>query len=142
MRAFLLRFKSLLPRYRRAQDQDIQDELAALEQFASRKELGNLTATAEEARAVIGFPFLQGAGADIRYAWRTLKRDRIFALVALLSLSIGIGANVAVFGLMDALLWRQLPIRDPERLVSFENTSSLISATRSLPDTLGRHVRM
>ncbi len=123
MKVFFRRLKSVLPGHRHAQDQDIEDELAALKQFASKKELGNLTSAAEQARDVIGFPLIQGVGADIRYAWRSLKRDRTFTLVALLSLSIGIGANVAVFGLMDALLWRQLPIRNPEQLVSFENTS-------------------
>jgi predicted permease len=123
MTALIRRLKSLLPWYQRAQDEEIQEELAALEQFASRRELGNLTRAAEEARAVLGFPLIQGVGADIRYAWRSLKRDRAFTIVALLSLSIGVGANVAVFGLIDALLWRQLPIRSPEQLVSFENTS-------------------
>jgi putative ABC transport system permease protein len=123
MKAFVRRFKTLLPRFRHAQDQDIQEELNALEQFVPRKELGNLTLAAEEARAAIGFPLLERVGADLRYAARSLKRDLGFAVIATLSLAIGIGANLAIFGLMDALLWSQLPIRDPEQLVSFENTS-------------------
>jgi hypothetical protein len=82
-----------------------------------------LTIAAEEARAVLGFPIVQGLGADIRYAWRSLKRDKAFTVVALLSLSVDIATNVVVFGLMDALLWRQLPIRSPDQLVSFDNTS-------------------
>lgn len=123
MRTFLRRLRSLFPGYRRRQDQEMQQELAALKGFASPAELGNLTLAAEEARAVMCFPLIQGIGADLRYAWRSLKRDRAFALIALISLSIGIGANVAVFGLTNALLWRQLPIRQPDQLVSFENTS-------------------
>ena len=101
----------------------MQEELAALEQFASRRELGNLTRAAEEARAVLSFPSIQGVGADVRYAWRSLKRDRSFTFVALVSFLIGVAANVAVFGLMDALLWQNLPIRNPKQVVSFENTS-------------------
>ncbi len=120
---FFSRLKYLLPRYRRAQERDMQEELAALEQIASRRELGNLTAAAEDARAVLGFPILHGAGTDIRYGLRALRRDRGFTLVAVTSLSLGIAANVSVFGLMDTLLWRELPVRDPDQLVSFRNTS-------------------
>ncbi len=123
MRSFFVRLKALVPRYLRDQDQDMQEELAALEQFASRRELGNLTRAAEEARAVLSFPSIQGVGADVRYAWRSLKRDRSFTFVALVSFLIGVAANVAVFGLMDALLWQNLPIRNPKQVVSFENTS-------------------
>ncbi|MDQ2713099.1 MAG: ABC transporter permease, partial [Acidobacteriota bacterium] len=96
---------------------------AALEQIASRRELGNLTVAAEEARAALGFQILDAAGADIRYAFRGLRRDRAFTVVAVASLALGIAANVGVFGLMDALLWRELPVRDADQLVSFENTS-------------------
>ncbi len=55
--------------------------------------------------------------ADLRFALRTLKRSPLFAVVAVLSLALGIGANTAIFTLLDQLLLRQLPIRDPEQLV-------------------------
>jgi len=55
--------------------------------------------------------------ADLRYALRTLKRSPLFAAVAILSLALGIGANTAIFTLIDQILLRQLPIREPERLV-------------------------
>jgi putative ABC transport system permease protein len=55
--------------------------------------------------------------ADLRYAMRTLGRSPLFAAVAILSLALGIGANTAIFTLMDQILLRKLPIRDPDSLV-------------------------
>ncbi|MEZ5400530.1 MAG: ABC transporter permease [Bryobacteraceae bacterium] len=54
---------------------------------------------------------------DVRFALRALRRNPLFTAVALLSLSLGIGANTAIFTLMDQLMLRQLPIRDPQELV-------------------------
>ncbi len=55
--------------------------------------------------------------ADLRYALRTLRRSPLFATVAILSLALGIGANTAIFTLLDQILLRKLPVRDPESLV-------------------------
>lgn len=55
--------------------------------------------------------------ADLRYALRTLYRSPLFATVAILSLALGIGANTAIFTLLDQILLRKLPVRDPESLV-------------------------
>lgn len=54
---------------------------------------------------------------DLRYALRAMRRSPLFATVAILSLALGIGANTAIFTLMDQLMLRELPIRDPEQLV-------------------------
>lgn len=54
---------------------------------------------------------------DLRFAWRTLARRPGFALVAVLTLAVGIGANTAVYSIAEAVLLRPLPFRDPERLV-------------------------
>src|ERR1051325_8638674 len=54
---------------------------------------------------------------DLRYALRTLRQNRLFAAMAMLSLALGIGANTAIYSFMDAILVRTLPIRDPGSLV-------------------------
>lgn len=54
---------------------------------------------------------------DLRFAVRTLRRSPLFATVAILSLGLGIGANTAIFTLLDQIMLRLLPIRDPEQLV-------------------------
>src|SRR5262245_2886927 len=57
---------------------------------------------------------------DLRFALRMLLRSPGFAAVALLSLSLGIGANTAIFQLLDAVLLRSLPVPDPQQLVSVQ----------------------
>ena len=54
---------------------------------------------------------------DLRYAWRTLVRTPGFSLVAVLSLALGLGANTAIFSVVDAVLLRSLPVHRPEELV-------------------------
>jgi len=112
----------------RDREREMQEELKALEEIAGRKELGNLTLAAENARAVWRWAWLDGLLADLRYAVRILLRQPGFVAVAVVSLGLGIGANAAIFSLMDTLLWRQLPVREPERLVTFDyGTSSYYS---------------
>jgi len=55
---------------------------------------------------------------DLRYGFRILIRRPVFTVVAVLSLALGIGANTAIFGLVDALLWRAVPVDHPETLVT------------------------
>src|SRR5260370_1861298 len=58
-----------------------------------------------------------GILAGLKFALRTLRRSPLFTLIAVLSLALGIGANTAIFSLMDQLLLRLLPVKDPESLV-------------------------
>ena len=60
---------------------------------------------------------MQTTLADVRYALRGLRRNPLFAAVAILSLALGIGANTAIFTLIDQILLRRLPVRDPAQLV-------------------------
>ena len=61
---------------------------------------------------------------DLKYALRAIRRNPLFAAVAILSLALGIGANTAIFTLMDQVMLRRLPIRDPEQLVMLYQTGS------------------
>lgn len=61
---------------------------------------------------------------DLRFALRTIRRAPLFASVAILSLALGIGANTAIFSLMDQLMLRLLPIKDPEQLVMIYQTGA------------------
>src|SRR5262245_33905336 len=60
--------------------------------------------------------------ADLRYAIRNLWRSKLFAIVAVASLALGIGANTAIFTLIDQLMLRLLPVKDPQQLVMLWST--------------------
>jgi hypothetical protein len=72
---------------------------------------------------------------NLRLAIRTLLRTPGFTLIAILSLGLGIGANTAVFSLVDAIVLRPLPVPDPGTLVSVDSDSSATAASLiSYPD--------
>jgi hypothetical protein len=111
------RLSYLLPWRRRAAERDLQEELRSIAGMARAGELGNLTLAAEDARAEWGWTRLDQTVQDLRYALRTLAKSPGFTATAVLSLALGIGANTALFTLIDAVTWRMLPIRDPETLL-------------------------
>ena len=78
---------------------------------------------------------------DIRYALRSLRKQPIFTLVAVLTLTLGIGANTAIFSLLYQVLLRPLPYPDADRLVFVWNTYPLMGlpqASVSIPDYIDR----
>ena len=81
--------------------------------------LGGLEQTKETVRDRRGLPVLEAFLQDASYAVRSLLRSPGITLVALLSLALGIGANTAIFSLMNAVLLKSLPVRDPAQLVLF-----------------------
>jgi predicted permease len=82
----------------------------------ARLEFGGIEQVKEECRDVRG-RWLQDIAQDLRYAARTLGRSPGFLVVSVLSLALGIGANTAIFSLIDAVMLRSLPVQDPQRLV-------------------------
>ena len=83
----------------------------------ARVEFGSIEKHKEASRASFGLRLLDEALGDARYALRTFGRNRTFAATAILTLALGIGANTAMFSLMDALMLRWLPVADPQALV-------------------------
>src|SRR5690348_5218469 len=67
---------------------------------------------------------------DLLYALRNLRRTPLFTAVAIASLALGIGANTAIFTIMDQLMLRVLPVRDPEQLVMIWTTGPHMGSNR------------
>src|SRR4051794_30326845 len=83
--------------------------------------LGGVESTRQKHRDARGLPALESVVQDLRYAFRTLRRDAGFTTFAILILACGIGAASTIFSVMDAVLLRPLPFQDPGRLVWLEN---------------------
>src|SRR5690242_4876195 len=118
---------------RRRREQDLERELrsdleleAAEQQergispeearYAAQRAFGNTESIKEETREMWGWVSLERLWQDVGYGVRQLKLSPVFATVAILSLALGIGANTAIFQLLDAVRLRSLPVPNPQEL--------------------------
>src|SRR5262249_41962324 len=83
----------------------------------ARRRLGNEWLARETSRDVKLLPWLDSIVRDAQYGWRMLCKSPVVSVTAILSLALAIGACTAAFSLIDALILRPLPVRDPEGLV-------------------------
>jgi len=85
--------------------------------YAALRRFGNTTLLKEESYMAWGWNWLESFFQDIAYGSRAMLRSPALTIVALLSLALGIGANTAIFSLLDAVMLRSIPVKDPAQLV-------------------------
>jgi predicted permease len=152
LRALLVRFGGLFGRQRRDHELDaemqshlemhIEENLRAgmTPEEAHRQaliKLGGIEQTKESYRDRRGLPWLETLLRDVRFGLRMLRKNPGFTAVAILTLALGIGVNVAIFSVVDATLLDPIPLPQPDRIVSlFTTWPSYTHAGFSYPNFL------
>src|SRR5580692_297973 len=137
MRKLFRRISYLL--HRRRMDQDLADEMAAHREMMAedrRRAFGSTLRLREDSRAAWGWVWLERLWQDLNYGRRTIARSPGFALIAVLSLAVGIGANCAVFSLADTLLLRPLPVPQPSGVVTLGSKDRAGASSAAVGDNI------
>ena len=99
----------------------------------ARREFGSSLRTREDTRSAWQIRWLEDLASDLTHALRALRRSPGFAAAAILSLALGIGANTAIFTLINALLLRTLPVHEPRQLVLVDRSNVESRSLTSFP---------
>jgi len=86
--------------------------------YAALRRFGNVTLSQERSREMWGWNSVETLVQDTRYSVRQIGRNPVFTLAAVLTLGLGIGANTAIFSVVNAIVLRPLPYPQPDRLVA------------------------
>ncbi|HEX7798163.1 MAG TPA: ABC transporter permease [Vicinamibacterales bacterium] len=128
--------------HRRQADRDLDEEMRlhqallagrrgesptsrSAEPLASTREFGSPLRIREDAHEALGWRAIEDAVRDARFGVRTLVADKPFALAAIATLALGIGATTAIFSLVHGVVFKSLPFAEPERLVQMYGTPSI-----------------
>jgi macrolide transport system ATP-binding/permease protein len=87
--------------------------------YAAVRKFGNVTRVVEDTREVWAIRWLDHLIQDLRFALRGIRKSPLFATVVVLTLALGIGANTAIFTIIDAVMLRSIPVSNPKQLVVF-----------------------
>ncbi|HEX4231456.1 MAG TPA: ABC transporter permease [Bryobacteraceae bacterium] len=112
---------------------------------AARLEFGSTEPMKETYRDRRGIPFIENLLQDVRLSGRGLRRSRVFTIVAVASLALGIGANTAIFSFVNSILLTHLPVPDSTRLVRLvrveKGVQSVAPVSSAFVQELARHVK-
>lgn len=103
--------------------------------YAALTAFGGVEQKKEQCRDADRMRWLEDLIQDLRYGLRQLRRNPGFTAVVVLTLALGIGANTAIFSVIDALMLRMLPVRDPQQLVAIGNPIHIHSWSNGTPRT-------